>query len=364
MNELDKKLYAVRQITLKEIKEKFLNMKKNAKSVNEYIEEFERSLNRLKAVSVESQNSMPDVIIWMLVGKKRIAVTRIPACSLIYAEQLQHRGSNCGLLQTIKLEVSHLIKYIFSCVILAFKTFLPSQRKPYLNDKEREKNWEIPAQLRIKLWLGLEKEDYNWQDIPSEGKTCFIAETNESKFGGWKKGVMGVLEWSDNTGKQELQKNAFKLPAGWEWQGDWYVAPELSLSYKVDTGLSEYTEEIYVHESRTPATNWSKSDPAYSDLVRNPKPSPEETECPSGWEWVGEWEIDFNRPVDENGWEYALSVEMEGWVAVEKLYHNARRKRLLRTRKLKRDPNISTDAITHNLLSKNHVSPHYYKLLE
>ena len=48
---------------------------------------------------------MPDVIIWMLVDKKRAAYCRIPANEIIYSPKPECKGKSCGLVQTINLKV-------------------------------------------------------------------------------------------------------------------------------------------------------------------------------------------------------------------------------------------------------------------
>ena len=53
----------------------------------------------------QPQITVPDVIIWMLAGKNRVACKRIPAHKLMYAAQQMQRGELCGTIQTILLEV-------------------------------------------------------------------------------------------------------------------------------------------------------------------------------------------------------------------------------------------------------------------
>ena len=50
---------------------------------------------------------MPDVIIWMLRGEKRIAYSRIPAHQLLYSTfSEQACGQHCGKTQTIFMQVN------------------------------------------------------------------------------------------------------------------------------------------------------------------------------------------------------------------------------------------------------------------
>lgn len=54
----------------------------------------------------QPQNSMPDVIIWMLRGEKRVAYARVPANQILYSEfSEQACGKHCGKTQTIFMQV-------------------------------------------------------------------------------------------------------------------------------------------------------------------------------------------------------------------------------------------------------------------
>ena len=53
----------------------------------------------------QPQNCIPDVIIWMLAGGKRVASLRIPSHDLMYSSVAKFRGKHCGKLQTIVLTV-------------------------------------------------------------------------------------------------------------------------------------------------------------------------------------------------------------------------------------------------------------------
>lgn len=55
---------------------------------------------------VQPQNSMPDVIIWMLRGEKRVAYSRIPAHQILYSTYSEQAcGRYCGKTQTVFLKV-------------------------------------------------------------------------------------------------------------------------------------------------------------------------------------------------------------------------------------------------------------------
>jgi len=62
----------------------------------------------------QAQNSIPDVIIWMLCGDKRIASYRCPAHQLLWSPHPDYRGKYCGTLQSYLL------------VVRIYHAFLPS----------------------------------------------------------------------------------------------------------------------------------------------------------------------------------------------------------------------------------------------
>jgi hypothetical protein len=51
---------------------------------------------------------MPDVILWMISGEKRIAYYRIPANDLLYCANPDYIGKHCGKVQSIQLKVIRL----------------------------------------------------------------------------------------------------------------------------------------------------------------------------------------------------------------------------------------------------------------
>ena len=65
----------------------------------------ENFLAQLKNLSIEPQNNIPDVMVWMITGEKRIAFARIPAQDLIWSDNPDYRGKLCGALKTIELKV-------------------------------------------------------------------------------------------------------------------------------------------------------------------------------------------------------------------------------------------------------------------
>ena len=51
-----------------------------------------------------------------------------------------------------------------------------------------------------------------------------------------------------------------------------------------------------------------------------------------GWEWISEWQIDLNRAVNEDGWQFSIDADEGPWVSSERTIHVARRRRWVRTR--------------------------------
>ncbi len=54
-----------------------------------------------------------------------------------------------------------------------------------------------------------------------------------------------------------LPKEKFQLPNGWNWKGDWDIAPDMSLLYEKDAGHTQYLEEVYEQNKRNlPGSSW------------------------------------------------------------------------------------------------------------
>jgi len=73
-------------------------------------------LSVLVVFGLQPQNSIPDVIIWMLCGDKRIASYRCPAYQLLWSPNAEYRGKYCGLLGSYQLAVRILIAVLLGCV--------------------------------------------------------------------------------------------------------------------------------------------------------------------------------------------------------------------------------------------------------
>lgn len=310
---LDLQLKTLRDAALENIKQMAIRMREEATDIKATIGDIEDWLDKIKQLAEEPQNSMPDVIIWMLRGEKRVAFTRIPANQVLYSNfSEQACGKHCGKTQTILMQ--------------------------YPMDKN--KGVKIPVQLRVNMWLGLSVHEKKFNSY-SEGNFSVYAEMYENQaqvLGKWgTTGLVGRHKFSDVTGKVKLKQERFLPPRGWEWEEDWFVDPERCLLTEADAGHTEFTEEIFQNETRFPGGEWKLAAEPYTDVNGEKALSPAEFECPQGWTWEDEWSFDINRAVDEKGWEYGVTIppddKPKSWVATEKMYHVHRRKRLVRRRK-------------------------------
>lgn len=153
-------------------------------------------------VRSQPQNSMPDVVIWMISGEKRLAYHRIPANEVLWSNNPDYIGRLCGRLQSLQLKVSTIfinhrevkwsitpvnvpfdskvitisIKVPLTVLIPSSPTFTLYLQFPGIK-AEKEKISEVPALLRIKIWLGLANEDDAWHRMQTEGELAVFAET-------------------------------------------------------------------------------------------------------------------------------------------------------------------------------------------
>ncbi|XP_061795182.1 myoferlin isoform X1 [Nerophis lumbriciformis] len=317
---LDLQMKSTRDAALDSLRQAANGMREEVTDVTATVSDIEDWLDRIKQLAVEPQNSMPDVIIWMLRGEKRVAFARVPANCILYSNfSEQACGKHCGRTQTIFMQ--------------------------YPMDKN--KGVKIPVQLRVNMWLGLTADEKKFNSF-SEGNFSVYAEMYENQaqvFGKWgTTGLVGRHKFSNVTGKVKLKQERFLPPRGWEWDGDWFVDPERCLLTEADAGHTEFTDEVFQNETRFPGGEWKPAGEPYTDVNGEKAQSPSEFECPLGWTWEDEWTFDSNRAIDEKGWEYGVTIppddKPKSWVAAEKMYHIHRRKRLIRPRRKISDKTI------------------------
>ncbi|XP_041803959.1 myoferlin [Chelmon rostratus] len=320
---LDLQLKNLRDAAVDSITQMAVRMREEATDVKATVGDIEDWLDRIKQLAEEPQNSMPDVIIWMLRGEKRVAFARVPAHNIMYSNfSEQARGKHCGRTQTIFMQ--------------------------YPMDKN--KGVKIPAELRVNMWLGLSAHEQKFNSF-SEGNFSVYAEMYENQahvLGKWgTTGLVGRHKFSDVTGKVKLKQERFLPPRGWEWEEDWFVDPERCLLTEADAGHTEFTDEVFQNETRFPGGEWKPPAEPYTDVNGEKAQSPGEFDCPPGWAWEDDWSFDSNRAVDERGWEYGITIppddKPKSWVAAEKMYHVHRRKRLIRPRKKISDKKAATE---------------------
>ena len=119
VNELDLKIQETRSDELLCLKEEALNLREHATDAQEALDTIDGYLKRVEGLCEEPQNSMPDVVIWMIAGSKRIAYYRIPAYELLYSENPNAKGRMCAQLQNFIMKVRtilHQTVCIFSAV--------------------------------------------------------------------------------------------------------------------------------------------------------------------------------------------------------------------------------------------------------
>ncbi|KAM6956281.1 myoferlin [Aplochiton taeniatus] len=310
---LDIQIKKLRDASLSNTKEMAIRMKNQATDVKATISDIEDWLEKIKQLAEEPQNSMPDIIIWMLRGEKRVAYARVPANEVLYSTHSEQAcGQHCGSTQTIFMQ--------YPC--------------------DKTKGQKIPVLLRVNMWLGLSSQEKKFNSF-AEGTFSVFAEMYENQaqvFGKWgTTGLVGRHKFSNITGKVKLKQECFMPPPHWEWEGDWFVDPERGLLTELDAGHTEFTDEVYQNESRFPGGEWKPAAEPFTDVNGEKAQAPKEVECPPGWTWEDDWSFDINRAVDEKGWEYGITIppddKPKSWGAAEKMYHVHRRKRLIRQRR-------------------------------
>ncbi|XP_031699126.1 myoferlin-like isoform X3 [Anarrhichthys ocellatus] len=313
LTSLDIQIKKMRDSALTNIKDGARCMREEATEIRDTLPDLESWAAKLKLLAEEPQNSMPDVIIWMLRGEKRVAYSRIPAHQVLHsAYSEQACGQDCGKIRTVFLQ--------------------------YPMDKNE--GLKVPVQIRVNMWLGLSAHQKKFNSY-SEGTFSVFAELYENQaqvFGNWgTTGLVGRHNFSDVTGKLKLKQQYFMPPRGWEWEAEWFVDPERAHSTEADAGHSEFMDEVYQNETRFPGGEWKGASEPFTDVNGEKSHNPGEFECPPGWMWEDEWTVDDNRAVDDEGWEYGVTIPPQdmpqSWVPAEKVYHVHRRRRLYRPRK-------------------------------
>ncbi|XP_051577983.1 dysferlin-like isoform X1 [Myxocyprinus asiaticus] len=310
---LDKALRNLRKINMEQIMQAATALKHGPETeLSAVLEQADDWVIRLRHLAEEPQNSLPDIIVWMLQGDRRVAYHRIPAHQVLFSQG--YCGKHCCQLQTV------FMKY----------------------PQEDGGDSKIPAQLRVKVWFGL-TADVKFFNQFAEGKLSVFAEMYENQtklalVGNWGTTGLTYPKFSDVTGRVKLPKESFKPSPGWSWAGDWYISPEKTLLYDADAGHTSFLEEVFENQMRLPGGQWIGMPEGYTDVNGEKAVPKDEIECPPGWVWEDiEWSEDLKRAVDDQGWEYGITLPPDrrpkSWVPSEKMYHTNRRRRWIRLRR-------------------------------
>ncbi|XP_015263634.1 PREDICTED: fer-1-like protein 5 [Gekko japonicus] len=309
---LDQQLMKLRTRFLQQIS-KAAEKTNSRNPLKKLIVKAENWLHKIALINLETQISMPDVIIWMLCNERRVAYARVKAHSIMYSKS-GHRatGTLCGKTHTI------FMKHLLS---------------------NKEEQFEIPALLRVRMWLGRLADSPEFMGC-CEGRILVYAETYENQkksHGTWgTRDLKPHPSFSDIAGEVRLSKDKFQEPKGWKWDGDWTVEPQRRLLLDIETNHNEVLEEVYENQTRHPEREWRPAPITYTDVSGSPASRKEEIVCPPGWHFEEDWKVEVNRAVDDAGWEYGVGIPPNDiprtWHAAEKTYHTHRRRRWLRKR--------------------------------
>ncbi|MGH0133813.1 UNVERIFIED_CONTAM: hypothetical protein FKN15_063603 [Acipenser sinensis] len=279
---LDKYIHRFRRINLSQMEQMALQLKHGENTeLSTVLEQAEDWLLRLRGMAEEPQNSMPDIVIWMLQGDRRVAYYRIPAHEVLYSRSkggASYCGKNCGQLQTIFMK----------------------------SPQNEGKQFKIPAQVRVRVWFGLSADVKEFNQY-AEGKLSVFAETYENQtklalVGNWGTTGLTYPKFTDITGKIKLPKASFHPSPGWTWAGEWFISPEKTLLYDADAGHMTFMEEVFENHMRLPGGQWIGMPEGYTNVNGEKALPKDDIEPPPGWVWVDEeWSEDLNRAVDDGG---------------------------------------------------------------
>ncbi|CAL4221351.1 unnamed protein product, partial [Meganyctiphanes norvegica] len=302
---LDKKLRDDRLKQMKRVTEDAQRLTLNDRDVFNSIKKI---LETLESLIIGPQCSLPDIFLWLMSGKKRIAYARIPPHTVLYGEQRIFQG-------------------IFSGEPHSFMLYSPDE----MDDQK------VVGEIKASLWLGLKSHVTSWWKERPNIKLSVFAETYENQI--W---VPGKSVWdstapdskwpnfSDANGLVSLHKEDFAASNGGNFKEDWKI---------IDITSVQYNEECYEVQTRKSGQCWDAEDSTtwldvHGCLITKEKALKEE--CIKDWEWKDpSWMCIFNGGVDVSGWEYSKSIIENQWSSIEYQFHTVRRRKWKRERKLK-----------------------------
>ncbi|KAM6106802.1 fer-1-like protein 5 [Pterocles gutturalis] len=226
-------------------------------------------LGRVAALAAEPQVGVPDVLLWLLQGARRVACARVPALDVMFSRSGPGTcGRLCGRIQTLFLVGSG----------------------------------NTGAQLRLQLWLGRVTDSGDLRRH-LEGPLRVYAETYENQtklLGKWgPRGLLGRPSFSDGAGTVGVPRHRIRPPKGWRWDGPWTVEPQRWLLLDTETNVDEVLEEAYENQCRQLSGDWGPTTVATTDASGVAVPPKEEVACPQGWHVTNGWRVDVTGAVDE-----------------------------------------------------------------
>ncbi|XP_044010396.1 otoferlin [Aphidius gifuensis] len=132
-------------------------------------------LQKIREACDDPQHGFPDVFIWMISGKRRVALTRLKSTEIIYSEDTMSCGTKCG--QRINLFIKNF------------------------NDEQDNPTDYSPCNIEIFIWLGnIKYSAACWSKIPAGYKVEY--STNIEKFPKY-------IEYTEST-KFQLRAHIFQ----------------------------------------------------------------------------------------------------------------------------------------------------------
>lgn len=83
------------------------------------------------------------------------------------------------IINNLPMEIKNKLAHIkqFCICLLSYIAAYNCLQKPTLLKDENKPEWKIPAQLRVVVWFGLEKDRTAWTESHTEAKLQVVAET-------------------------------------------------------------------------------------------------------------------------------------------------------------------------------------------
>ncbi|XP_065811257.1 fer-1-like protein 4 isoform X2 [Labrus bergylta] len=149
-------------------------------------------LKRLRLLAKEPQNIIPDVFLWLLTGRKRLAYVRIPVHSIYFSLVEEQRGRDCGRLTTLYMKspgssaseiFAKLEVYLWFGLAKYSKevtTCLPEEFLPVYAEEEEEQKRLVHAGKR-KLPVSLSCQDSKYYQLRChlyQGRGLMAADDN------------------------------------------------------------------------------------------------------------------------------------------------------------------------------------------